>query len=132
MPFLSKLGKFLGLSNPIKEIPEAIDRFVETADEKRAWQILKKKIEENNNKWQNSVNMVEAQHKSLFVAGWRPAIGWICSLGLLYSWFVHPILQMLNLSAPQLETGVIVSLVTSMLGMAGIRTYEKKNGIAKE
>ena len=56
---------------------------------------------------QMEVNKAEAAHKSLLVAGWRPFIGWVCGVGLLYNVLIQP-------------------------GMSGLRTYEKFKGVQRE
>ena len=87
---------------------------------------------------QLEVNKVEATHRSIFVAGWRPGIGWLgfAALGLnyiiiplveiglyLYTWELHDI--------PQMDTGPLAAMVAGMLGLGGFRTHEKVKGVAK-
>ena len=74
----------------------------------------------------------------MFVAGWRPAVGWLCVAGLAAEWVVLPILgsywAMLHgatLPLPELETGELLTLLTGMLGMGGLRTWEKSRGLTK-
>jgi len=89
---------------------------------------------------QVEVNKTEAAHKSLFVAGWRPAIGWVCAGGIAYSFIVQPLANWIvaltygpgAVQLPPLETGPIFGLATSMLGLAGLRSWEKSRGIARE
>ena len=64
---------------------------------------------------QIEVNKVEASHKSLFVAGWRPAIGWICGLALLYSTIVSPILG-IWFTVPAVDTSLLTTVLVGMLG----------------
>lgn len=111
----------------------AIDRFVETGEEKKAAALLVAKIEQNPSRWQAEINKVEAGHRSLFVAGWRPAIGWICATGLAWGWIIAPLLQFFcpGRVMPGIELGEAVSLVMAMLGMGALRSYEKKNSLTK-
>lgn len=88
---------------------------------------------------QIEVNKVEAAHRSIFVAGWRPFIGWICGIGLLWSFLLEPIARWLAAIyypevtvLPRLETDGLYQLVLAMLGMGGLRTWEKINRVAKE
>ena len=124
-----------GAKGLVDGVASAIDRFVETDDERRAAEILKRKMEMEPHRWQAEINKVEAGHRTLFVAGWRPAIGWTCAIGLFYSWIVQPmlgsVLVMLGkpVVLPGLQTGMIIGLVTSLLGLAGIRTVEKAKGL---
>ena len=84
---------------------------------------------------QMEVNKVEASHKSIFVAGWRPFVGWVCGFGVLYSFIVHPLIEWacvifkLEIVAPKLETAILINLLLGMLGMAGVRAYEKIKGV---
>ena len=80
---------------------------------------------------QIEVNKVEAQHDSMFVAGWRPAVGWVCATSLAYSYILSPILA-IWFEIPTLELGPLMTLLTGMLGMGGLRTYEKLKGVARE
>ena len=86
---------------------------------------------------QVEVNKQEAAHKSLFVAGWRPAIGWICGLGMLSNFIIVP---MTNFVLALLESPVVVPLIEletmmpvllGMLGLGGMRSYEKAKGVER-
>jgi hypothetical protein len=81
---------------------------------------------------QAQVNAGEAQNSSLFVSGWRPAIGWIGAAGLAYHFIVRPFLIGLGwTSLPSLDN-MLFELVFSMLGFGGLRTYEKIKGVASK
>ena len=80
---------------------------------------------------QIEVNKVEAAHKSLFVAGWRPAIGWICGLALLYSTIVSPILGIWFI-VPEVDTSLLTTVLMGMLGLGAMRTFEKTKGVSRE
>lgn len=91
---------------------------------------------------QLDVNKAEAQHASLFVAGWRPAIGWCCAFALFYATFGRDLLNYLIGAAflasgieappplPSFDTGLLFELTMAMLGMSGLRTWEKMKGVA--
>jgi len=96
-------------------------------------------LEQASRDGQIAINKIEAAHKSLLVAGWRPAIGWICAIAVGYSFVLHPILEWILIlsgipvdTMPKLEAGQLMNLVLAMLGMAGLRTYEKEKGINRE
>ena len=78
--------------------------------------------------------LAEARHKSIFIAGWRPYIGWVLGTALLYTLIGHPIFCWLNQiywqvpPPPALDTAVLYQILTGMLGLAGIRSYDKKGG----
>lgn len=87
---------------------------------------------------QIAVNKIEAAHKNLFVAGWRPFIGWTCGVAIAYAFIGQPIfewvvaLQGLDIEPPKIESEILFELVLAMLGMAGLRTYEKKVNVSRE
>lgn len=82
---------------------------------------------------QLDINKVEAQNPNLFVSGWRPAIGWICALALLYQYVARPLLMAFNVSQflPGLDDN-LWQLLLGMLGMGGLRTFEKVQGVARK
>ncbi|MDZ7721679.1 MAG: 3TM-type holin [candidate division KSB1 bacterium] len=77
---------------------------------------------------QSHTNTTEANSGSLFIAGWRPAIGWIGALALFYQFIVYPILLWFNVSdtppAP-FDYSLLYSIITGMLGIAGLRSFDK-------
>ena len=85
---------------------------------------------------QIDINKSEAQHSSVFVAGWRPFIGWVCGLALAYEYLMLPLFSWLSLNAgwqqpPHLVMDGMMELVLAMLGVAGLRTFEKYKGVAR-
>lgn len=80
---------------------------------------------------QSKVNLEEAKSASLFVAGWRPSVGWVCSSGLFYSALLQPILKAFNVEAPVTDTSVLIQMLFALLGIAGMRSWEKSKGVAK-
>ncbi|TXH47447.1 MAG: hypothetical protein E6Q97_27050 [Desulfurellales bacterium] len=83
---------------------------------------------------QIEINKIEASNPSVFVSGWRPAVGWVCVIGLLYSFLLQPILAwastIVGVNAPPiLESGVIIGLVTTLLGTGVMRSYDKAQGV---
>ena len=86
---------------------------------------------------QLEINKVEAAHSSIFVAGWRPFIGWVCGVGIAWSFLVQPLaswgLKMWKpeLDLPALQTEGLYQLIFAMLGMGGLRTFEKIKGVAR-
>lgn len=87
---------------------------------------------------QAKINLVEAGHKSVFVAGWRPFIGWICGVGLFWAYIAQPIVMWYAsiwhpdvAALPQISTDGLYQLVLAMLGMGGLRTFEKMKGVSR-
>lgn len=83
---------------------------------------------------QMRINQEEARHPSLFVAGWRPAVGWVCVLGLGYEFLLRPIgiwaLAVWNPGGPIPPSlgDVLVELVCAMLGVGALRSFDKSRG----
>jgi hypothetical protein len=86
---------------------------------------------------QAKINEAEAQHRSVFVAGWRPAIGWIAAAAIGYNYIAFPILEVVNAflgspaTMPEVAMDNLFELVLGMLGLGGLRTYEKNKGLTK-
>ena len=78
------------------------------------------------------INKEEAKSASLFVAGWRPAVGWCCSLALAYQFLVRPISTGFGHEMPAIDVEALSTLLFALLGVAGLRTVEKIKGIAVE
>ena len=128
------IGKMLGSGaiEGAKGIAGIIDTFVETADEKRAAEIINRKLQARPDELQAEINKIEAGHRSLFVAGARPFILWVCGIGFLFSFILNPVLQWLTGDpGPQLPLSVMMDLTLGMLGLASLRTYEKLKGLTK-
>lgn len=86
---------------------------------------------------QIEVNKQEASNPKIFVAGWRPFIGWICGIGLGVQFIVNPLFTWGSELAtkthtaipfPSLDLGTLMTLLFGMLGLGAMRTYEKTNG----
>lgn len=77
---------------------------------------------------QIAVNKAEAESKSLFKGGWRPAIGWTCGLALFNNYLVVPYAVALGLDVPTLDLGEMMPVLLGMLGLGYLRTDEKKAG----
>ena len=88
---------------------------------------------------QVSLNQTEAASKSIFVSGWRPFIGWICGVGLAYAFILSPIMRFAVVLAmetppdfPVLDISELMPILLGMLGLGGLRTYEKVKGVSRE
>jgi hypothetical protein len=85
---------------------------------------------------QAAVNKAEAENPNLFVSGWRPAIGWCCGLALFYSYLLVPLGMYVGfvsgkpLPKPPVLDGNLWELMFALLGLGGMRTYEKIKGVA--
>ena len=117
-----------------------VDRIPNGNERARAKEALEKELVDAANSVmlaQTEINAAEAQHKSIFVAGWRPFIGWVCGVGIAWSMVVQPMAQWAMIAwgdgteLPTIDTSYLMELVTAMLGMSGLRTFEKMRGVAR-
>ena len=126
------IGQILGAAAPI------LDKFVEDKDAKNK---IKAELEQSIiglQAAQAAANIEQAKHSSLFVAGARPAIMWICALGLLTQFFLMPIAEWASalwfpdVALPSLATEELMPLTLALLGLGGMRSFEKSKGVARE
>jgi hypothetical protein len=82
---------------------------------------------------QTEINKVEASNPSVFVSGWRPAIGWVCALAMGYQYLARPFMTAFYpaLTFPGLDDN-LWQLMMGMLGLGGLRTFEKTQGVASK
>jgi hypothetical protein len=86
---------------------------------------------------QLGINKVEAAHRSVFVAGWRPFLGWSMGIAMTWTYVVMPIAQFILaqtghlVDLPALNTGELMPVLMGMLGLGGLRSWEKVKGVAK-
>jgi hypothetical protein len=117
-PVTSILDKVI----PDKNQAQKLAHEIATMAEKQAHESMMAQIK---------VNEVQAAHKSLFVAGARPAIMWICALGLFYAVFAYPVLD-IWFDMPELNTDILMPTMMGLLGLGGMRSFEKAKGVARE
>lgn len=88
-------------------------------------------------KAQTEINLEQAKHPSIFVSGSRPAILWICALGLAWQFFLAPLMNWVvvisgsSIQPPVINTEGLMTLTLSLLGLGGLRTAEKWKGVAR-
>ena len=94
---------------------------------------------------QMAINQAEARHPSVFVSGWRPAVGWVCVLALAYQFLAYPLLlwgwatlqakgvipQALD-APPMLDTSALYTVLFGILGLGTLRSFEKTKGVARQ
>ena len=118
-------------------VKDLVNRFVPDPDKARE---LALKIEELHAQLlanQSRINEKEAEHSSIFVAGWRPFIGWVCGIGCTYSFILQPFLSWIAVAFGfkpfiSLDTSALMALLTGMLGLTAARSYEKVQEVARE
>ena len=87
---------------------------------------------------QMAINKEEASSGSLFKGGWRPCIGWICGIAFGYHFVLQPVIVfvvvLIGMDIPELpsfDMGTLLTVLGGLLGIGGLRTYEKQKGLTK-
>lgn len=131
---MASLNPFAGIAGSVME---GLDDLF-TSEEERANATLKMtELLQKPHNLQAMANIESAKHSSIFVAGWRPAIGWVCAIGLGYQFLILPFAGLINAfytlpsELPAIEAAELSTLVMSLLGLGGLRSYEKAKGITK-
>lgn len=124
-------------ASAVDAVGNAFDQLF-TSDEERAnADAVLARIRQQPHILQAEISRVEAGHRTLFVAGWRPFIGWVCGLGLMWAFIGHPVFEWvavvrdLGTEPPNIATENMMELVLALLGLGGLRTFEKLGGRAK-
>ena len=93
MGFLSGLlgGGAQAAVNAAEGVANVVDKFVETEEERKAAELLKAKLMMRPSLAQAEINKIEAAHRSVFVAGWRPFIGWVCGVALAWHFILFDV-----------------------------------------
>ena len=130
------------LANLIQPVSKLLDKAIPDTDIKRKLSheiaMMAEKSAAEAVKGQLQANIEQAKHPSLFVSGARPAIMWICALGLLTQFFLMPIAEWVTalwypaVELPNLSTSELTGLTLSLLGLSGMRSWEKSKGVARE
>lgn len=127
----------------IKEIGATVRQVIPNPEAQREFDLkiaeLADKADERENELlqgQIETNKVEASSSNLFVAGWRPAIGWIGAAALGWTWIVAPLVNWIaslagaHVQPPALPADAIYPVILGMLGISASRTIEKMRGVA--
>ena len=119
-----KMPKLNVVAGIIDKVADKIDDF--TLDKEEKAQLI-----QEINKAQIEVNKVEAISNSLFVSGWRPFVGWTCGVALCYHFVLQPFLTFVlysfgqQITLPTFDMGTLTTILMGMLGLGGLRSYEK-------
>lgn len=126
------------VAQPIEAVGNVMDKLFTSDDERLSHAEIRLRLAQKPQLAQVELNKIEAAHRSIFVAGWRPAIGWVCALALLYQFVICPLLGYILLVflptipvPPTLDFAPLMTVVMSLLGLGGLRTVEKLQGRAK-
>jgi len=130
------------LGSLVGPVTGLLDKFIEDKDQKAklAHEIatLAEKQAHEAAMAQVQVNAAEAKHRSIFVAGWRPFIGWTCGIALCWHFVLAPFVifgagfaGIALPDLPQFDMNSLMTVLLGMLGLGGLRTYEKQKGLTK-
>jgi hypothetical protein len=130
------------LNNLIGPATKLLDKVIEDKDQKaklaHELATMADKLAHEQNLAQLAINKEEASSGSIFKGGWRPFIGWVCGIAFFYHFVLQPVIifivaiigfQIPNL--PEFEMGTLLTVLGGMLGIGGLRTYEKQKGLTK-
>jgi hypothetical protein len=122
-------------------VGDVLDRFFPNKEEKeKATREIEAKLTEHLasiDLAQLEVNKAEASHKSMFIAGWRPFVGWSCGLALFYTYLIQPIAIFIMgqtgtlVHLPEIDLGTMMPVLLGMLGLGGLRSWEKWKKVAR-
>jgi|TARA_R110001606_G_scaffold198298_2_gene345815 hypothetical protein len=125
----------------IPVLGDVLDRFFPNKEEKaKAQRAIESRLTDHFAQIdlaQIQVNQQEAVHRNLFVAGWRPFIGWSCGLALFYTYLAQPVITFIlvqqgqYIDLPPVDLGAMMPVLLGMLGLGGLRSWEKAKGITK-
>jgi len=125
------------LGGIVDGLAKGLDELFTSEEEREAAKLKLATLMQQPHMLQAVANIEGAKHRSVFVAGWRPAIGWVAALGLGYQFLVLPFAGLINaylklpVELPSLAAEQLMTLVLSLLGLGGMRTFEKYKGAAK-
>jgi hypothetical protein len=130
------------LNNLIGPVTGILDKVIEDKDQKaklaHELATMADKLSHEQQLAQIEVNKAEAASGSLFKGGWRPFIGWVCGIAFCYHFVVQPIIifvvALVGVNIPDLpefQMNTLLTVLGGMLGIGGLRTYEKQKGLTK-
>ena len=139
MSFLKGLlGKNKVLTSPINAVGNVLDKLFTSKDEKLTHEEVRMRLMMQPDIAQVELNKIEAQHRTIFVAGWRPFIGWVCGVALLYNFILRDLIAWVMVingvesqPPPELAMTHLMTVLLGMLALGGMRTYEKLKGVTK-
>ena len=130
------------LTSLVGPVTGLLDKFIEDKDQKAALAheiaTMGQKHAQEAMLAQLEINKAEAASGSLFKGGWRPFVGWVCAVAFAYHFVLQPLLifvfAYVGLETPDLpkfDVGTLLPVLGGMLGIGGLRSYEKTKGLTK-
>lgn len=111
-------------------IADIAGKFIKDPNKVMEFQLEVEKLAHQESHDQIEVNKTEAASGSVFVAGWRPFVGWSCGCAFIYSTMVYPTLQYFGGEGPHLDDSMVQTVLLGMLGIGAMRTVEKIKGVS--
>ena len=130
------LGKLFS-GGTVKAVAGVIDELHTSEEEKQQLKLRFAEVESKLKEKQLDINKVDAGHRSIFVSGWRPFLGWVSGLSIGYVYLFQPLLDMIlqmfgvEVDWVVLDLGQLMPLILGMLGLGGLRSFEKAKGLTK-
>jgi hypothetical protein len=134
----------LGIGAIIDSVGKVASDLITTDKERIQLELEGRRIDQATDLAQMEVNKTEAGNQNVFVAGWRPAIGWVGAAAMAYQFLLYPLLvwfwtwmqaeQIVPQEVkppPMLDTEALWVILSGMLGIAGMRSFEKTRGVAR-
>ena len=115
----------------LDEISGVLDRLFPAPEQRAKVELAREEIARLPALREIEDRLAEAAERALFIAGWRPTIGWVCALALTWAFLLQPVALWivatfaLDATVPAIVTDHLLELVLAMLGIAGLRTFEK-------
>ena len=138
---MSIVGQVLGagVGSAAEGIGNALDKLFTSDDERLSREEVLERIRQKPHEWQAEINKIEATHRTLLVAGWRPFIGWTCGVAVAWNFVIYELLiWFMAVFAPEVippprlsDISALFTLLAAMLGLGGMRTAEKFKGVTR-
>ena len=130
------------LNTLIGPATQLLDKFIEDKDQKaklaHELATMADKLAHEQQLAQMAINKEEASSGSLFKGGWRPFVGWICGIAFFYHFVCQPVIIFIVAMSgvdipdlPKFEMNTLLTVLGGLLGIGGVRTYEKQKGLTK-
>ncbi len=126
---IEPVSNLLDKAIPDQDLKRKLSHEIATMSEKHAQELALAQIK---------VNAAEAASGSLFKGGWRPCVGWLCAIAFGYHFVFQPVIifvvALIGIEIPELpefDMGTLLTVLGGMLGIGGLRTYEKQKGLTK-
>ena len=142
-------GQAKDIGEGIALASKGLDALFTSKEEKLTHEQIMERIKQQPSALQVAVNQTEAQHRTVFVAGWRPFVGWVCGTGLAYHFIIRDLLGWAlsvwspvirdvegilisgTIPPPPLDMAQLITLLIGMLGIGAYRSYDKRQGTSK-